>query len=146
MKKILIVILFFVAFKSNAQTDSTKIYNLPIMARQLEYVIGQCMNPNNDSLHQVYIDMRKNFRVANPPSGVTLVTIDSIPTYELAILYNYTLSNPDGIGYGNQFKNTIASARTTNTYLDRLCLFFESYWTNRLIELRVSGRKILKGK
>ena len=138
--------MFLVAFKSNAQTDSTKVYNLQIMARQLEYVIGQCMNSNNDSLYQVYIDLRPKFRVANPPVGPTLVTIDSIPTYELAILYNYTLSNPDGIGYGNQFKTTIASARTTNTYLDRLCTFFESYWTNKLIELRVSGRKILRGK
>ena len=146
MKKILVVILFFVAFKSNAQTDSTKVYGLQIMARQLEYVIGQCLNPNNDSLYQVYIDMRQKFRISFPPTGATLVTIDSIPTYELAILYNYTLSNPDGIGYGNQFKTTIASARTSNTYLDRLCTFFESYWTSRLIELRTSGKKILKGK
>ena len=146
MKKILVFVILFASLKSTAQTDSTKIYNLQIMTRQLEYVIGQCLNPNKDSIHQVYIDMRKNFRIANPPSGATLVTIDSIPTVELAILYNYTLSNPDGIGYRTQFKATIAAARAANTYLDRLCTFFENYWANKLSDIRIAGRKILRGK
>ena len=116
------------------------------MVRQLEYITSQLMNPDNDSLYQVYIDLRPKFRIANPPSGNTLVTIDSIPTVELANIYNYTLSNNDGLGYGSQFKTTIAAARVANSYLNRLCTDYELQWTERLLSLRLAGRKLLRGK
>ncbi len=116
------------------------------MVRQLEYITSQLTNIDDDSLYQVYIDLRPKFRIKNPPTGNTLVTIDSIPTVELAALYNYCLSNSDGMGYGSQFKATIASARAKNSYLDRLCTVYELQWTERLIELRKNGRKLLTGK
>jgi hypothetical protein len=94
----------------------------------------------------VYIDLRPKFRIPSPPSGNTLVTIDSIPTVELANLYNYTLSNTDGMGYGSQFKTTIAIVRAANTYLDRLCTAYENFWTDRLLTIRNIGRKLLRGK
>ena len=43
-------------------------------------------------------------------------------------------------------KNQIASARTGNSYLEALCAGYEAFWQNRLIALRTSGRKLLKGK
>jgi len=145
MKKIILFTL--VAFTLQAQSqDSTKVKGLQIMCRQLEYVTPLLMNADNDSLYQVYIDLRPKFRISNPPSGNTLVMIDSIPTTELANLYNYTISNNEGIGYGNAFKQTIASARATNTYLDRLCTEYENFWQNRLQALRAAGRKLLRGK
>jgi hypothetical protein len=61
-------------------------------------------------------------------------------------IYNYCLSNSDGMGYGSQFKATIASARAANSYLNRLCLAYELQWTERLIQLRLNGRKLLTGK
>lgn len=142
-----IITLCFVAFTLQASAqDSTKIKGLQIMARQLEYITPLLINPDNDSLYQVYIDLRPKFRIANPPSGNTLVTIDSIPTAELANLYNYTLSNNDGMGYGNQFKNTIASTRVSNAYFDRLCTAYEQFWIDRLAKLRIAGRRLLRGK
>jgi len=140
-----ILILLLISSAATAQ-DSTKVKNLPIMVRQLEYIASQLINIDNDSLYQVYIDLRPKFRIKNAPTGNTLVTIDSIPTVELAALYNYCLSNSDGMGYGSQFKTTIASARTANSYLDRLCTAYELQWTERLIELRRNGRKLLTGK
>jgi hypothetical protein len=145
MKKVLLLALVAFTLQATAQ-DSTKIKNLPIMVRQLEYITSQLMNPDNDSLYQVYIDLRPKFRIANPPSGNTLVTIDSIPTVELANIYNYTLSNNDGLGYGSQFKTTIAAARVANSYLNRLCTDYELQWTERLLSLRLAGRKLLRGK
>lgn len=145
MKKI--ISLALVTFTLQAQSqDSTKIKGLQIMCRQLEYVTPQLMNPDNDYLYQVYIDLRPKFRISNPPSGNTLVTIDSIPTVELANLYNYTLSNNDGLGYGSQFKTTISTARAANTYLDRLCTAYEIFWTDRLLTIRNVGRRLLRGK
>lgn len=146
MKKIIFAIAMLISISAKAQTDSTKVKGLQIMCRQLEYVTPLLMNPDNDSLYQVYIDLRPKFRIANPPGGNTLVTIDSIPTTELANLYNYTLSNNDGMGYGNQFKNTIASARVANSYLDRLCTAYEAFWTERLQALRLAGRRLLRGR
>jgi hypothetical protein len=140
-----IILLLLISSAASAQ-DSTTIRNLPIMVRQLEYVTSQLINIDNDSLYQVYIDLRPKFRIKNPPTGNTLVTIDSIPTVDLAALYNYCLSNSDGMGYGSQFKATIAGARSANSYLNRLCTAYELQWTERLIELRNNGRKLLTGK
>lgn len=140
-----ILILLLISSAASAQ-DSTKIKNLPIMVRQLEYIASQLVNIDDDSLYQVYIDLRTKFRGANPPQGNTLVTIDSIPTTDLADIYNYCLSNSDGMGYGSQFKTTIAAARAANSYLNRLCTAYENAWQERLIQLRLNGRKILRGK
>ena len=145
MKKTITAILILVSFNLQAQ-DTTQVKSLQLMARMIEYLIPVCMNTDNDSLFQVYIDLRPTFRVKNPPTGNTLVTIDSIPTVELAKLYNYTLSNNDGLGYGNQMKTAIAPARATNSYLNTLCTGYEAYWSERLNSLRASGRRILKGK
>jgi hypothetical protein len=140
-----ILILLLISSAATAQ-DTATVRNLRIMVRQLEYVALQLVNIDNDSLYQVYIDLRPKFRVKNPPTGNTLVTIDSIPTVELAALYNYCLSNSDGMSYGGQFKATITAARAKNSYLDRLCTAYELQWTERLIELRRNGRKLLTGK
>ena len=140
-----ILILLLISSAATAQ-DTLTVRNLPIMVRQLEYIASQLTNIDDDSLYQVYIDLRPKFRIKNPPTGNTLVTIDSIPTVELAALYNYCLSNSDGMGYGSQFKTTIAAARAKNSYLNRLCTAYELQWTERLIQLRLNGRKLLTGK
>ena len=146
MKKIIIAILFLIAFTANAQTDTTKIKALQLKANLIEYLATQIVNPGNDSLYQVYIDLRPQFRVVTPPTGQTLVTIDSIPTVELANLYNYTMANSDGMSMGNQMKTQIVSARAANSYLETLCAGYEAYWQSRLIALRIAGKKLLKGK
>lgn len=146
MKNIFIAFFLFAALKANAQTDSTKIKSIQLQAKVIEYIIAVCMNPENDSLYQVYIDLRPKFRIKNHPTNNTLVTIDSIPTVELANLYNYVLSNSDGLGMGNNVRNGITAARASNSYLDRLCTQYELFWSNRLDALRTSGQRILRGK
>ena len=145
MKNTITAILLFASFSMQAQ-DTTKVKGLQLRANLIEYLIVNAMNPNNDSLYQVYIDLRPKFRINNPPNGNTFVTIDSIPTIELANLYNYTLANSEGIGMGNNMKTQIASARLSNSYLERLCAAFENTWADRLLSIRISGRKLLRGK
>jgi hypothetical protein len=139
-------LIFLLISSAATAQDSTKVKNLPIMVRQLEYIASQLVNIDDDSLYQVYIDLRPKFRIPNPPTGNTLVTIDSIPTTDLAAIYNYCLSNSDGMGYGSQFKATIASARAANSYLNRLCTEYELQWSERLLQLRLNGRRLLRGK
>ena len=146
MKKGIIAILFLIAFKAHAQTDTAKVKALQLKANLIEYLASQLVNPGNDSLYQVYIDLRPQFRVTTPPTGQTLFTIDSSPTVELANLYNYTMANSDGMSMGNQMKNQIAAARTANSYLENLCAGYEAFWQSRLITLRIAGKKLLKGK
>lgn len=144
MKKIIILLL--ICNNSIAQTDTTKIKSLQLKANLIEYFTTYLMNPDNDSLYQVYIDLRPKFRVTTPPTGQTMVTIDSIPTVELANLYNTIMSNSDGMSMGNQMKNQLIAARAANSYLETLCAGYEAYWFSRLISLRIAGKKLLKGK
>ena len=116
------------------------------MCRILEYVAPQLMSPDNDSLFQVYIDLRPKFRIKTPPSGNDVVTVDSINTTDLANLYNYCLSNNDGIGYSNQMKNALVAPRAANSYLNRLCTAHEAFWQDRLLTIRNAGRRLLRGK
>jgi hypothetical protein len=146
MKKVFFIAALLISSVAFAQ-DTTKVKGLQMMTRIIEYIAPQLtLSMDNDSLYQVYIDLRPKFRISNPPSGNTLVTIDSIPTIELANIYNYTLSNNDGLGYGSQFKSTIATVRAANPYLDRLCTGYEVFWTNRLLAIRDIGRRMLRGK
>lgn len=146
MKKTLLALSILFGLNAAAQTDTTKVKALALQVRLIEYLTPVIVNTDNDSLLQVWVNLRPTFRVANPPVGVTLVTIDSIPTVELANLYNYTLSNSDGMGVSNMMKTQISATRLANTYLDRLCTGFETMWTQKLIALRLAGRKLLRGK
>jgi hypothetical protein len=145
MKSVLFALALMVSISATAQ-DSTKVKNLPIMVRQLEYIASQLVNIENDSLFQVFLDMRPKFAGKNPPKDSALVIIDSIPTFELANIYNYCLSNSDGMGYAGQFKKTIADARAANSYLNRLCTDYELFWNERARQIRIANRKLLRGK
>lgn len=144
MKKTLSILLIIISFKATAQ-DSTVIRNLSLQARYVEYFAVQISNIENDSLYTTFLDLRAKFR-ATKPTGSTAVIIDSIPTVELANLYNYTLSNSDGLGISKDFKTQIATARSANSFLNRLCTAFEDSFTERLRILRVNGRRVLLGK
>lgn len=146
MKNITVSIFLMLSLNCFAQQDTAKIKGLQLQARLLEYLISQIMIPNNDSLFQVYINLRPIFRPGSAPSGNTLVTIDSIPTVELASLYWYVLSQADGLGVGPIMKAQIAATRASNSYLDRLCTQHEFYWQQTLQAIRQAGRKVLRGQ
>ena len=146
MKTLILFFLLSSSFFSFAQSDSMKIKSLQLTARVIETITPLLMNPNNDSLYQVYEDLRPKFRKQNQPTGSTLVSIDSIPTTELANIYSILLQNPEGLSLGSQFKNQIATTRAANSFLDFLCTNIENAWTDRILLSRAQGRKLLKGK
>lgn len=144
MKKVLIILLIIISFNVQAQ-DSTKIFGLPLQARIIEYLAPSMSNIDNDSLYTTFLDLRTKFR-ATLPLGITTVIIDSIPTVELANLYNYMLSNSDGMNGANMMRSQILSTRTANSFLNTLCTNFEIIWQNKMIALRRGGRRLLLGK
>ena len=145
MRKLFFGFALLLSVSTQAQ-DSTKVKGLQLHARLIYYLLPAIMQPANDSLYQVSIDLRPKLRVAVPPTGATLVTIDSIPTVELANLYNYTLGSPSYSKMGSSMQTQIASARTANTYLDALCLAFENFYSNLTQSQIQSGKRMATGK
>lgn len=158
MKKIIIAILFLVSFKGVAQ-DTTVIINQSLQARLIEYLTpylreqaarnieentADDARPLNGS-YAVFLKWRAKFK-ATQPTGTTAVVTDTIPVVILANLYNYTLTNPDGLGVSAIMKTQIAASRAANSYLNRLCTAYEDAMTALLIELRITGRRYLLGK
>lgn len=145
MKYTIIAAFFFISLQSFAQ-DTATVRNLSLQARTVEYLTPKMIDLTNDSLFNVYLNLRPKWRVTVPPTGTTLVVIDSIPTVELANFYNIMISEPEALGQAASFKTQISSARTANTYLDRLCDMYDARWAEALIGRRQAGRKLLRGK
>lgn len=145
MKKIITLLLIIATLNAKAQ-DSTEIKNFSLTCKLLEYITPQIVTPDNDSLFQVFLDLRAKFMKPNPPVGNDIVIIDSIKTVDLASIYNYTLSNSDGIGYGSLMRNALVSQRAANSYLNNLCNSYEDSWQSKLALIRQSGRRLLRGK
>lgn len=146
MKKLLLVFAVLLSVSTQAQSDSTKVKALQLPAKLVYFLLPQIMQPSNDSLFQVAIDLRPKLRIPTPPTGNTLVTLDSIPTVELANLYNYTLNTPSYTSIGTLMQNQIANARAANTYLDALCLAFENYYASKMKDQVQQGKKMVTGK
>lgn len=146
MKKLVFAVLFLVSLTATAQTDSTKVKGLQLPARLVYFLLPQIMQPTNDSLFQVAIDLRPKLRIPTPPTGATLVTLDSIPTVELANLYNYALNTPSYSSIGTLMQNQIANARASNTYLDALCFAYENFYSSKMKDQIQLGKKMVTGK
>lgn len=144
MRHLLTLLLITTALNVSAQ-DTLHVRNLPMQARTIEYLTPYMANITNDSLYTTFLDLRTKFR-ATRPQGNTTVVLDSIPAFELAALYNYTLSSPEGMGISNQMKNQLTTARAANVYLNRLCNEAEAFWTDRFRLMRLQGRKLLLGR
>lgn len=144
MKQLLTAAIIILSLNATAQ-DTAHVRNLSLQARVIEYMTPYMANITNDSLYTTFLDLRTKFRAIRP-QGTTLVVVDSIPTFELAALYNYALSSPDGMAVATLFKNQIATKRAGNPYLDRLATAAEDFWTDRLKLMRLQGRKLLLGR
>lgn len=158
MKNIILSIFLLASVNAFAQ-DSTIILNLSLQARLMEYLTPQLQANviNNlsvnltdasqpvDKSYTLFLKWRAKFQ-ATQPTGVTAVVVDTTGVIVLADLYNYTLGQADGMGASALMKAQIASARSSNTFLDRLCTAYENNWTSQLISLRLIGRRYLLGK
>lgn len=148
MKKIIVLILISISINTFAQSpnDSAFTKNIALQARLVAYLTPLTIDPANDSLHQVFFKWRAALRTNPNISGVTTISIDTIPTVELANMYGYVLKNADGMNVSTIMKPQLVSARSANAYFDRLCTAFETLWTTTLNNQIALGRKLLLGR
>ena len=139
MKKLLLGLLVLLSATTQAQ-DTTKVKGLQLPAKLIYFLQPAIRKPDNDSLFQVAIDLRKQLK--NDPQGTTLVTIDSIPTVELANLYNYVLNGPAGFGLAKPMKDQLAPIRLINSFLDTLCTEYENFIAIQLNSTIKQGKKM----
>lgn len=147
MKTIIFSISFFISVSALAQSPNDSAYtkNLPLQARVIAYLVPKTLDPANDSLYSVFIKWRAALR-GNPVTGTTTVSIDTIPTVELANMYGYVLQNADGLGVGSLMKSQLTSARAANPYLNRLCTAIETSYSDQLANMILIGRRLLLGR
>ncbi len=74
MKYIFFISLLF-ALNSFSQDSSQRLLSVTLQARDAAYITS--LNVGNESFEPIYDDLKKKLRVANSPTGVTPVTIDS---------------------------------------------------------------------
>ncbi len=144
MKNIIIVLLCMRAFTVFAQ-DSTKVVNVSLQARIIEYFANVMKDPANDDRFTVFLKWRTALR-STKATGTAAVLTDTIPTVVLADMYDIALASEEGFGVAALLKTQIAAKRAANSYLNRLCTNIEDAYTAILTRRRLDGRKLLLGK
>jgi len=147
MKNTLLSLLLLLSINAFSQDTNDSAYqkNLPLQARLIVYLVPMTLNPANDSLFSVFQKWRASLR-ANPVSGVTTVSIDTIPTVELANMYAFVLQNPAGLGIDALMQSQLVTPRAAHPYLNRLCTALEAQYTAQLANAILIGRKLLLGR
>lgn len=124
MKKLLTAIVLIVSLNSFAQ-DSVKV-TLPVQARDLEYIGSFIFNDN--STEELYDSIKVKFRVPNPATGNTTVSVTA-----------YTL---DWLSVLNRLNNdaTALKAQCTKRVSDLLRAVNQPYLTGKLNALDVADQ------
>lgn len=147
MKKILLSITIFISLNSLAQSANDSAYTkaLALQARLTAIFAPYANNSGNDSLFTYFIKLRAA-QHSNFVTGTTTITIDTIPTVELANLYNYVLGLPGGLGFTALVTTQLSAARTANPYLQKLCTDIDNAWNARAAQMLIDGYKLERGK
>lgn len=141
--KLLILLLFPVV----VQAQDTTIATLSIKARLVQNLAPFVKQGDDTTYLNLLYRWVKKYDVANPPSGTTLVSVDSIAVTVIAECYRKTKSYPQGAAaVGSDFESDIAAIRAANPYLDRLCDAIDVIYSTVIPNARNAGRKILTGK
>lgn len=147
MKTILISITLLLSVNAFSQSPNDSAYtkNLPLRASTTFFLTPRTIDPSNDSLFLVFIKWRASQR-ASQANGNTLVTIDSIPSVELANLYGYILQLPAGLDILTIVRNQLTAARAANPYLERLCKALEDQYAAQLQNMVQIGKRLQLGR
>lgn len=142
MKKTFIVIALLIGLNSFGQ--SPWVTNWQLQAGTWRTIAEDFKSNSQFSDFIGFIKIFNSFKATNHADNAN-VTLDSIPTEMVALLYERVLFD---VAYGDilsNFQNSLTSKRATNTLLDGLCTALEA----RLAAIRASkksgGNKLLTG-
>jgi hypothetical protein len=138
MKKVL-AILLFLPFAVKAQ-DSVKI-SVTVQARDLELMGFVC---SFDQDEEWFDSVKVKFRVQNPPTGNTQVTIGNIYTTDWVRAYSRIHWNHVAVKAGAVGRVSQALKNVNQAYLTSKIAQLESGDTTEYINLRSAGRLSLR--
>lgn len=147
MKKIFVSLFIIISINCFAQGEDTIVTSLQLKAGTIKLIAGASQFLNEDNIH-AFLKWNSYFR-ANSPADNANVTIDTAYTVQVAKAYDVLLNLPAGLteasGYILDFKTSVQSKRTTNSYLDQLMDAIElSFTTNSNVLLTAGQQKLLK--
>lgn len=128
-----------------AQTDSSAVkINVNIQARDLEYITA--ILPYSDEFEDAYDSAKIRFRVANPPTNTTTVSVDSVTVGTWLKIDRILQKDYISVG-ANVFSRVDAALRAkNNAWLTGQLDFYITDGTNYYNNLRTLGRKKLTKK
>ncbi len=114
-----------------AFADSTQVENLQLKGGTIKLISSFILESQDTSVTNPFFKWRLDYIDGNPPNDNANVTISTIKTTTLALIYGRLLNLPAGFieteNFLNDFTTSIQSKRVTNSYLDRLCDELEAY-------------------
>lgn len=145
MKQLFIIILISCGIAASAQ--DTTIATLSTKARLVQ-TLAPFVKLSNDT---AYVNLLNRwigkFNVVNPPSGTTLVVVDSIAVTVIAECYKKCYLYPQGVlAVGSDFASDVAAIRAGNSNLNRLLNNIDAEFNSKISQARNFGRAILTGK
>lgn len=142
MKKILLIISLLIGL--NTFSQSPWVTNWQLQAGTWRTIAEDFKSNSQFSDFVAFIKIFNSFRATNHADAAN-VTLDSIPTVMVAILYEKVLFD---VAYGDilsNFQNSLTSKRATNTLLDGLCNALEARLVTMRSGKKAAGNKLLTG-
>ena len=147
MKKLFVIILISCGLSVSAQVPDSSIATLSIKARLVQTLAPYIKQRNDTPYIRLLNKWIEKYNVAVPPSGATLVTIDSVPIIVIAHCYRKCYSYSQGAAaVGSDFAADVAAIRASNHYIDELLDAIDNEFGNMVSDARAFGRIILTGK
>lgn len=142
MKKILLIIALLIGLNSFSQ--SPWVTNWQLQAGTWRTIAEDFKSNAQFSDFVAFIKVFNNFKGNNHNDNVP-ITLDSIPTVMVAILYEKVLFD---VAYGDileNFQTSLTSKRGTNSLLNTLCTALETRLNNMRSGKKAAGNKLLTG-
>lgn len=149
MKKI-ILFLFLIPLLSKSQ-DTTFVTNLQLKGGTVKLVTALMYPSTSDTtVTNTFNKWRNDYIDGTPPNDNANVTISITRATTVAYIYSLLLQLPSGYAevedFIGEFKTSIISKRSTNTYLDRLCTDQETRFTSGLATFKSNGAQLLSSQ
>lgn len=130
-----------------AVAPDSSIWTFAIKARLVQTLAPYIKQRNDTANIRLLNKWIEAYNVASPPSGTTLVSVDSVPINIIAHCYRKCYSYPQGAALvGSDFAADVAAIRAANHYIDELLDGIDAEFNGVVGDARAFGRTILTGK
>jgi len=138
---------FYLGKNKNAVVPDSSIATFSIKARLVQTLAPYVKQRNDTGYIRLLNKWVEAYNVPVPPSGATLVSVDSVPIIVIAHCYRKCYSYQQGaLPVGSDFAADVAAIRASNHYIDELLDAIDDEFSGMVADARAFGRIILTGK